>query len=373
MKKKNSTIVEIILWVGLAIYIAFNISMNISSHTDAVMHVVFGVIYLAMIFGVVYTNKHILIPRYLQKNKTSQYIISFTLLILGLFIINAFALQKILSDIFCNIPGKILNRNIPVICINVLFKDFAIVALFSMLHVYEHLSITIKKKEKLFAEETGIVSITQKNNKLQILYTHDISYVQSRRNVLTLNMVNGQTMSQYSSLVEMEDTLGESKCLRINKNTLVLYSNIESYTTQEVFMKGRDEGLPFYLQNRTEIFEKLYQWDSGKFSEEKMKKLPKKEDLAELNTVSKDEIEAFGRIKNEILEESNDQNLSTEKSNLVYDFISQKPGCKTPLIADKTGISVRTVGRILKQLKDEDKIFYAGSKRIGGYRVKNKP
>ena len=54
----------------------------------------------------------------------------------------------------------------------------------------------------------------------------------------------------------------------------------------------------------------------------------------------------------------------------IHSFIRKYPGCKASDIAAKVKISQSTVNRILKQLKAEGLIEYTGSKKTGGYRVK---
>ncbi|MBQ3733116.1 MAG: winged helix-turn-helix transcriptional regulator, partial [Bacteroidales bacterium] len=59
-----------------------------------------------------------------------------------------------------------------------------------------------------------------------------------------------------------------------------------------------------------------------------------------------------------------------KKIKTIYTYISKHPYCKNPVISEKTKIPIGTVNRILAQLKDEGLIEYVGSKKTGGYRVK---
>ena len=54
----------------------------------------------------------------------------------------------------------------------------------------------------------------------------------------------------------------------------------------------------------------------------------------------------------------------------ILDAISKNPGIKRERLRAITGISLRTIDRIVKRLTDDEKIEYRGSKRTGGWYVK---
>ncbi|HNW83001.1 MAG TPA: Fic family protein [bacterium] len=56
--------------------------------------------------------------------------------------------------------------------------------------------------------------------------------------------------------------------------------------------------------------------------------------------------------------------------NPVLEFIQNNPMCRIPTIVEATGISKRTVERIIKELKEQNKIEFTGAPKNGGYRVK---
>ena len=56
--------------------------------------------------------------------------------------------------------------------------------------------------------------------------------------------------------------------------------------------------------------------------------------------------------------------------NPILDFISQYPGCRTNVIAEKLNMPLRTVQRRLSELKKENKIEFKGATKSGGYFVK---
>ena len=54
---------------------------------------------------------------------------------------------------------------------------------------------------------------------------------------------------------------------------------------------------------------------------------------------------------------------------LIFDFISQHPDCSASDIKKNRSLSQTSINRIIKQLKDEGRIEYVGSRRAGGYRA----
>ncbi len=54
----------------------------------------------------------------------------------------------------------------------------------------------------------------------------------------------------------------------------------------------------------------------------------------------------------------------------VYEYIIKTPGCKRTNIQYATGLSLRTLSRLLKKLMNEGKIVYRGSNKTGGWYIR---
>ena len=54
----------------------------------------------------------------------------------------------------------------------------------------------------------------------------------------------------------------------------------------------------------------------------------------------------------------------------ILDAIEKNPGIKRDRLRAITGISLRTIDRIVKRLTNDEKIEYRGSKRTGGWYVR---
>lgn len=56
--------------------------------------------------------------------------------------------------------------------------------------------------------------------------------------------------------------------------------------------------------------------------------------------------------------------------NELCNFIKENEGLSAVALSERLNTSLRTIQRWIKQLKDEDKIVYKGSKKTGGYAVR---
>ncbi len=68
----------------------------------------------------------------------------------------------------------------------------------------------------------------------------------------------------------------------------------------------------------------------------------------------------------------NEDNGGINEDEKILDLIYKNPGIRTDSISKSLLISKRTVERYIKKLKDTDKIEFIGSKKTGGYFVKQK-
>lgn len=86
---------------------------------------------------------------------------------------------------------------------------------------------------------------------------------------------------------------------------------------------------------------------------------------------------AAGKINGEINGEIKPSNGEIKSSSgeingeiKIWEVISKNPGIKRDRMMMLTGISLRTIDRIVRRLTDSQKIEYRGSKRTGGWYVR---
>ena len=75
-------------------------------------------------------------------------------------------------------------------------------------------------------------------------------------------------------------------------------------------------------------------------------------------SVSGDEI---SEVANEVV------NKDVER---LYEYIKNNPGQRTGIISEALGVSLKTIERWIKKLRDDDKIEFVGSAKTGGYYLK---
>ncbi len=54
-------------------------------------------------------------------------------------------------------------------------------------------------------------------------------------------------------------------------------------------------------------------------------------------------------------------------ANIVFEYLQKNPNQNAKIISKNLNIPLRTIQRLLKQLKDDGKIIFQGSKKTGGY------
>lgn len=226
---------------------------------------------------------------------------------------------------------------------------------------------TLRGERKMLSEKENKIVIMLNHNRLTTIDTDKIRYAQCDGNATTMYLKNGQSYKQYVSLSTIEDCLSEDKCLRINRNTLVLFDSIDCYTVNGVFLQGMENPLPYYQKESEKVLSRLLIWNHRKFSKQSDPEIVRKNhDLAGLEDVPGDEIRKNGGIGAKFLEEKSDV-PANKTMQCIMNYIAKHPGCKISDISTGTGLKFRTVERLVHVLKTDERICHKGSKRYGGY------
>lgn len=179
-----------------------------------------------------------------------------------------------------------------------------------------------------------------------------VSYFSQNKNYTYIHWTIGKPSLIYSSLNYLQNYLSDY-CLRINKYTIITFTNIASYNNEEVIVKdGKAKS------RKTLLFSKQKAASILSVLQEKVPELEEKNATfltkIENGGVKDDENKAIGGLSRAILEE-----------------IHNNPGISVIKLAEilKEKTSLRTLERRLKELKDADKIKYEGSDKKGGYYI----
>ena len=190
----------------------------------------------------------------------------------------------------------------------------------------------------------------------------DIVYSQQKENYTYLFTTDGNNYNRNGSLSGFAKQLGEKLVVRISRSVLVFYNHIHSFDDNTVYVEfPNNEGMV-----GLEI--------SDAYKDRAMKLLNKHISIPSFTNEKTGESEANKMPSTESSETLDENVFSTptkEKANiqLFLDYIQAHPGCKGSEIEVHFRVSLSTVNRILRQLREEGLIEYTGSKKTGGYRV----
>lgn len=357
-------IFETLFWV-VTIYFFLNNAFLRPMQSPAVECAIVGIIAL-----VVYAEKFLFTPYILLKNKSLLYIFMIMVSVAAATAVEySIVRPSIVSLCAASVSMDILNDYLSAVLKNIFLRDSAFVCFFVLLHTSYILMNALRGERKMLSEKENKIVIMLSHNRLTTIDTDKIRYAQCDGNTTTIYLKNGQSYKQYVSLSTIEDCLSKDKCLRINRNTLVLFDSIDCYTVNGVFLQGMEKPLPYYQKESEKVLSRLLVWNHKKFSKQSDTEIMRKNhDLAELEEVLRDENRPIGGIGGSFLEEKT--NLSANRiMQCIMDYIDGHPGCKVPEIAAGTNQKTRTVERELSALKAMGIVQYSGSKRYGGYRV----
>ena len=366
MKKYLTISAEILFWGLVTYFFCCNSTLRPSIPLHA------EVISVLLIAISVYLDKFCFIPHFLLKRRHLWFILaSITSVLAATTAEFSIAFPYIRKCFTFTADMSFTKAYFTMVYLYLFLRDAGFYGFFLLLFICHRYQLILNEERRAIAKDTNSIVISLYNNKLMTLNIDKIRYAKCDKNVTYIEMKNGQHYKQYCSLSYLEHSIPENKCLRINRNNLVLYDNISHYTTNMLFLHGLKEPFLFYGTKSGNILDKLLKWDASKFFLPSDENNLKNNGLAGLNLKSQDEFSENGGIDYVILEEKTANNNTSKHEEIVLHYIRKNGGCKTQQIADETKLSFRTVERIIQKLKDEDKIEYVGSKRYGGYFIRD--
>lgn len=358
-------IFETLFWV-FTIYMFLNNAFLRPMQNRTVECAIVGIIAL-----VVYAEKYLFTPYILLKNRPLWYVLTLVAAVAAASAVEFVLVKPSIISLYAAYTSDIvLNDYLSSVLANIFLRNSAFICFFVLLHTSYILMNTLRGERKMLSEKENKIVIMLNHNRLTTIDTDKIRYAQCDGNATTIYLKNGQSYKQYVSLSTIEDCLSEDKCLRFNRNTLVLFDSIDCYTVNGVFLQGMENPLPYYQKESEKVLSRLLIWNHRKFSKQSDPEIVRKNhDLAGLEDIPGDEIRQIGGIGAEFLEEKSDKSPDCEQLEKVVQFIRLNPGCKISDISTGTGLKFRTVERLVHVLKTDERICHKGSKRYGGYEV----
>ena len=190
-----------------------------------------------------------------------------------------------------------------------------------------------------------------KSSKKILIPLDDVSFCKQERNYTRIFLSDGQSCIRYGTFKDFTELLNDSYAVKVNRNTVVPYSSVVSYNTSGVVVKSIPE-------NTIISFSDYYAAHAYELMSIYVQK-PKKE------------ISLSNVLKKHVSNPRTIHKKKQQQSEILYAYISEHPGCSASEIKKNRSLSQSTVNRILAQLKADGLIEYVGSKKTGGYRVKN--
>ena len=355
MKKNN-----IIYWVGHIIFCILLINWFLKNsyiRPYAINHPYREIVSAIILLLILYVNYLIFLPKIFYRNHHGLYLLVSLLVVC---LSGAAELLLVESDIFLCVGKYLPEDAYPNFIRNVLFmiilRNSGFYLFFSMLGMYRHTKKnSLKKEQALFQKKRTMIIMPQ--NGIPIPSEIDkVIYFEQQKNQTKIYLTTGHSYTGYSSLHDIENLMGD-KCQKINRNTIVLYDNITSFSTDHLLVKDyKKSGYTplYYFKNNPSLIYSILQKRVPHLEQPEAIILPQKED--------------FDGVKIKI----DDEKVKNDGVNaMILEEILKNGGISVIRLAAifKDQISKSTLERRLQSLKKSGKIVYRGSDKTGGYFV----
>ena len=364
MSNNLSTFGKICIHVGFCVFIVFffgrNTVLRLPSCGAMYKEYVTGLLPLVLFYG----NMFLLFPHLFLKERLFAYIGSVTLCLLAATCAELAWVYPQIAPSLVSLFGAESSKYLIVYYFPLVFFRNTGFILFSFAFCDIRHQTTLKKKyESRLKEIAGEVDILKTDNTPVFANINDILYCQQGKNFSWVFMAGGNFYIRYGSLKKLKNLLGENLLIDVSKGLFVMLDKIHSYDEASITIRDsvQDKLHPFewgtgYYENARW---KLSVSPSQETRETFLKNSSEKATNAPLTLESKKHLNAVFRLH--------------PNFRPVYSYIRLHPGCKANDISSKHTIPTGSLNRILKLLKDEGLIEYAGSKKTSGYRVRQQP
>jgi hypothetical protein len=306
---------------------------------------------------ILYVNYLILLPKLFYRNFYVHYL---CLSLLFIFLSGFAELWLVESDIgLClrnSIPANLYKIYIHKVLLLITMRNGGFYLFFTMLGMYKNIKKNALKDKQAICKKEEVITFLGVNEQNIVINLKKIIFFQQIKNNTKIYTTYGKSHTIYASLKDIEEYL-ENKCLKINRNTVVPYDSIISFSVDSLLVKDYKRNghltLTFFKNNPLFIYSILQNTIPHK--EQKNNDFSHKKDKFDESFPSKhDENKKIGRQKELILEEiKKNECISVNKLGEI--------------LQDK--FSVRTLERRLKELKEAGIIEYRGSDKTGGYYI----
>ena len=254
--------------------------------------------------------------------------------------------------------------------ISLFLRDLCFVFFFFLIRLLES-AYQENNNINLLLQNTDNLLLARKGTDEKELVTvrlEDIVYCQQNENYTYIYLVNGMKVYRNSSLKSLYELLSTSRAARISRKVLVFYRHIVSYDNKSVYVDISKNGVIVGLE-----ITDAYRQKASKLLEDHCMIVEERETATnpEIRTVDVVQPAHYIQQAEMVTSQGGDIHRSEEKltSPQLLSFIQTHPDCKGSDIEEHFHVSLSTVNRALRQLREEGLIEYTGSKKTGGYRV----
>ena len=322
--------------------------------------------FLSALFLIImlYVNYLFIIPTFFLKRKFVVFLLlSLMSVVITTFVEMALVAPNITSRLQASsLSGQEIRLFILMDSFTICGRNMAFLLFFLMIKILEN-EREIRDNEQLtLAKSKGFISVSTKDS-IKYISLSEIFYIIHEKNYCYIHTQNGNNYSKYISLMKMDGYLPENLFIRINRNIIINKNNIVSCTKEEVTIYSDYSGE-----------EKIFTL-SEKFVPNMREKISSAGGLNRpyggLNSQNGGLKDRFGGLNEGIdmanLEEFMDNIAHNEDLLILCQIIAKDPSVTMKSLSDQLGVSLKTVERRIKILKDKGILQHSGAKKNGEY------
>ena len=286
-----------------------------------------------------YLNAFVLHPTLFQRNKAAYVMSSVISVLVALLVEFSWLYNDIMSCLLRSFTPTEAHAYYWNCVFYAFLRDLGLVSFTFLICELKSNRVQKNTTEILLMKTDNKIEVKDFSGNNILLNYKQIRFCEQERNQTKIYANEEDIFFRYGSLANIQNIVGNEYFLQINRNTLVARKYIERYSDGQLWLL--DEKNPFEV--------------SSKFKNQKeFQTLNQKSDNSQQN------------------EEKSKKKAApnNEKTKMLYQLIAKNPDIPAIKLSKMTGMSPSTINRNLKQLKDKGLIEYSGSKKTGGYRVK---
>lgn len=322
--------------------------------------------YLSAIFllSIIYANYLFFIPKLFQKR---HYVLYSILAVGGILISSTAEILLVSSNIRNCFPASFDDSQIQSFYLNIFqlvsLRNTGFLLFFFVLRIFEHERETLEKERIAVAKNKGFICVPNGKDNMKTISISDISYILHEKNYTYIHTIDGSRYCKYCSLSSMEELLPENLFIRVNRNAIIPLNKITRYTEDSVsILYGNPaQEISFTLSEKyvPNIREKIASAVGLNLSADGLNV-----QNDGLNGRSVGLNEGINRAN---LEEFMDSIAHNEDLLILCQIIAKDPSVTMKSLSDQLGVSLKTVERRIKILKDKGILQHSGAKKNGEY------